>query len=183
MCSHFAARTKLSTLQLLLPAPYSLQCLLSQPRPFKPLLRAHTLAAPLSFRSSATLPFTPFLNLFLGLFIEQEALLMTLRHTMLPSPAEQRQLLIMSLERMPSADHEMFLGTMIYPLVQVRILSIPSPIVLSIRLSILYTLRLIPWKAHVQAVDPARAGKVTGMLLEQDVYEIIDLIVFPDTVR
>ena len=132
MCSHFAARTKLSTLQLLLPAPYSLQCLLSQPRPFKPLLRAHTLAAPLSFRSSATLPFTPFLNLFLGLFIEQEALLMTLRHTMLPSPAEQRQLLIMSLERMPSADHEMFLGTMIYPLVQVRILSIPSPIVLSI---------------------------------------------------
>ena len=34
-----------------------------------------------------------------------------------------------------------------------------------------------------QAVDPARAGKLTGMLLELDVHEIIPLLVFPDMVR
>ena len=30
---------------------------------------------------------------------------------------------------------------------------------------------------------PARAGKLTGMLLELDVHEIIPLLVFPDMVR
>ena len=34
-----------------------------------------------------------------------------------------------------------------------------------------------------QAVDPARAGKITGMLLELDVHQIVALIVFPDMVR
>ena len=42
-----------------------------------------------------------------------------------------------------------------------------------------------------QAVDPARAGKITGMLLELDehqivpldVHKIVALIVFPDMVR
>ena len=37
--------------------------------------------------------------------------------------------------------------------------------------------------ARVQAVDSARAGKLTGMLLELDVHEIIPLLVFPDMVR
>ena len=37
--------------------------------------------------------------------------------------------------------------------------------------------------ARVQAADPARAGKLTGMLLELDVHEIIPLLVFPDMVR
>ena len=34
-----------------------------------------------------------------------------------------------------------------------------------------------------QAVDPARAGKITGMLLELDVHQIVARIVFPDMVR
>ena len=34
-----------------------------------------------------------------------------------------------------------------------------------------------------QAVDPARAGKITGMLLELNVHQIVALIVLPDMVR
>ena len=34
-----------------------------------------------------------------------------------------------------------------------------------------------------QGVDPARAGKITGMLLELDVHQIVARIVFPDMVR
>ena len=36
---------------------------------------------------------------------------------------------------------------------------------------------------RVQAVNSARAEKLTGMLLELDVHEIIPLLVFPDMVR
>ena len=34
-----------------------------------------------------------------------------------------------------------------------------------------------------QTVDPSRAGKITGMLLELDVHQIVARIVFPDMVR
>ena len=43
---------------------------------------------------------------------------------MLPSPAEQQQLLLKTLESMPSAEHERFLGEKLHLLVQVHILSI-----------------------------------------------------------
>ena len=43
--------------------------------------------------------------------------------------------------------------------------------------------RMPPLARVWQAVDPARAGKITGMLLELDVHQIVALIVFPDMVR
>ena len=43
---------------------------------------------------------------------------------MLPSPAEQQQLLLKTLESMPSAEHERYLGEKLHLLVQVHILSI-----------------------------------------------------------
>ena len=96
----------------------------------------------------------------------------------------------MSLESMPSAEHERFLGEMLHPFVQ-AILSIHLRTIClsSTRNASVYpfiglcTVSHIPWKARVQAVDPARAGKLTGMLLELDVHEIIPLLVFPDMVR
>ena len=65
---------------------------------------------------------------------------------MLPPPAvEQQQLLLKLLESMPSAEHELFLGEKLHPLVQVHILSISSiylPIYLSIYLSVSLSLKL-----------------------------------------
>ena len=43
---------------------------------------------------------------------------------MLSPPAEQQQLLLKTLESMPSAEHERFLGETLHPLVQVHILTI-----------------------------------------------------------
>ena len=97
-------------------------------------------------------------------------------------PAEQKQLLLKSLESMPSTDHERFLGDKLYPLVQVhitRLFTAPKP-------RDNQTGMPRAW----QAVDPARAGKITGMLLELDVqivpldvHKIVALILSPDMVR
>ena len=96
----------------------------------------------------------------------------------------------MSLESMPSAEHERFLGEMLHHLVQV-ILSIHlrtsfyHPLVMhpSIHSSVYALCDSSMESERVQVVDPARAGKLTGMLLELDVHEIIPLLVFPDMVR
>eukprot|EP00964_Phaeocystis_antarctica_P105590 scaffold70584_cov57-Phaeocystis_antarctica.AAC.1 len=72
---------------------------------------------------------------------------------MLPPPAEQQEQLLQWLDGMAPADHEMFLGNWLYLLL-------------------------------VQAVYPAaRVGKVTGMLLEQDIDQIVPLFFFPEMVR
>ena len=122
---------------------------------------------------------------------------------MLPSPAEQQQLLLKTLESMPSAEHERFLGEKLHLLVQVHILSIFLSFYLSVFLPFClsnflpFYLSMLLYAAthHLktkqgapparvwQAVDPARAGKITGMLLELDVHQIVALIVFPDMVR
>ena len=112
---------------------------------------------------------------------------------MLPPPAEQQQLLLKTLESMPSAEHERFLGEKLHLLVQVHILSIFLSFYLSGFLSAylapnavthhLKTKQGAPPARVWQAVDPARAGKITGMLLELNVHQIVALIVLPDMVR
>jgi hypothetical protein len=105
-------------------------------------------------------------------------------HDMVPPPDEHQLLLLKLLESMPSSEHEQFLGNKLYSLVQVHTTriywpfgnqtGIPAP--------------ALAW----QAVDPARAGKIAGMLLELDVHlrvvplnihQVVALIVFPDMVR
>ena len=99
---------------------------------------------------------------------------------MLPPPAEQQELLLQWLAGMPPVEHERFLGNWLYLLVQVHIclLSLrPAPLVHQLctgnhGFSVL------------QAVDPAaRVGKLTGMLLEQDVDQIVPLLFFSEMVR
>ena len=95
-------------------------------------------------------------------------------------PAEQTQLFLKLLESMPSTEHERFLGDTLYPFVQVS-----RAYLLSLIHAPLGDQTGMPraW----QAVDPARAGKITGMLLELDVplnvHKIVGLIVSPDMVR
>eukprot|EP00964_Phaeocystis_antarctica_P064975 scaffold39131_cov40-Phaeocystis_antarctica.AAC.1 len=101
---------------------------------------------------------------------------------MLPPPAKQQEQLLQWLDGMPPADHEMFLGNWLYLLIQVHHAYLLSP----------YTRHPGPPALHrdahracmLQAVDPAvRVGKVTGMLLDQDVGEIVPLFFFPKMVR
>ena len=102
---------------------------------------------------------------------------------MVSPPAEQKQLLLKSLESMPSTEHERYLGDKLYPLVQVHITPVYCP---SYTRLVHQTGMPRAW----QAVDPARAGRITGMLLEMDVqivplnvHKIVALIVSPDMVR
>ena len=101
---------------------------------------------------------------------------------MLLPPAEQQEQLYRWLDGMAPADHEMFVGNWLYLLVQVH-----------------HTYSLSPYIRHpgppalhrdacpprlLQAVYPAaRVGKLTGMLLEQDVDQIVPLFCFPKMVR
>ena len=57
---------------------------------------------------------------------------LTQAHDMLSPPAEQQQLLLKSLESMPLAEHERFLGERLHLLVEVHILSIFLSFYLSI---------------------------------------------------
>ena len=104
----------------------------------------------------------------------------TQAHGMVSPPAEQKQLLLKSLESMPSTEHERYLGDKLYPLVQVHITPVYCP---SYTRLVHQTGMPRAW----QAVDPVRAGKITGMLLEMDVplnvHKIVALIVSPDMVR
>ena len=100
---------------------------------------------------------------------------------MVSPPAEQKQLLLKSLESVPSTEHERFLGETLYPLVQVHITRL---------LTAPHTRDQTGMPRGWQAVDPARAGKITGMLLELDVqivpldvHKIVALILSPDMVR
>ena len=102
---------------------------------------------------------------------------------MVSPPAEQTQLFLKLLESMPSTEHERFLGDTLYPFVQVS-----RAYLLSLIHAPLGDQTGMPraW----QAVDPARAGKITGMLLELDVqivpldvHKIVALILSPDMVR
>ena len=95
---------------------------------------------------------------------------------MLPSPAKQQELLLQWLDGMPPVEHERFLGNWLYLLIQVHITPVRAP--------------GGPPALHrstasdLQAVDPAaRVGKLTGMLLEQDVDQIVPLFFFPEMVR
>ena len=96
---------------------------------------------------------------------------------MLPSPAEKQELLLQWLSGMPPVEQERYLGNRLYLLVQVH--HIRS---LSLTWS---TSSAEGFTASVlQAVDPAaRFGKLTGMLLEQDVDQIVPLLFFPEMVR
>ena len=96
---------------------------------------------------------------------------------MLPSPAEEQELLLQWLNGMPPVEQERYLGNRLYLLVQVH--HIRS---LSLTWS---TSSAEGFTASVlQAVDPAaRVGKLTGMLLEQDVDQIVPLLFFPEMVR
>ena len=96
---------------------------------------------------------------------------------MLPSPAEKQELLLQWLNGMPPVEQERYLGNRLYLLVQVH--HIRS---LSLTWS---TSSAEGFTASVlQAVDPAaRVGKLTGMLLEQDVDQIVPLFFFPEMVR
>jgi len=96
---------------------------------------------------------------------------------MLPSPAEKQELLLQWLNGMPPVEQERYLGNRLYLLVQVH--HIRS---LSLTWS---TSSAEGFTASVlQAVDPAaRVGKLTGMLLEQDVDQIVPLLFFPEMVR
>ena len=95
---------------------------------------------------------------------------------MLPSPAKQQELLLQWLDGMPPVEHERFLGNWLYLLIQVHITPVraPGP----------PALHRDPPLLVLQAVDPAaRVGKLTGMLLEQDVDQIVPLFFFPEMVR
>ena len=101
---------------------------------------------------------------------------------MLPPPAKQQEQLLQWLDGMAPADYEMFLGNWLYLLIQVHHAYLLSP----------YTRHPGPPALHrdahractLQAVYPAaRVGKVTGMLLEQDIDQIVPLFFFPEMVR
>ena len=94
---------------------------------------------------------------------------------MLPSPAKQQELLLEWLDGMPPVEHERFLGNWLYLLIQVHITPVRAPGPPALHRST---------ASDLQAVDPAaRVGKLTGMLLEQDVDQIVPLFFFPEMVR
>ena len=103
---------------------------------------------------------------------------------MLPPPAKQQEQLLQWLDGMPPADHEMFLGNWLYLLlIQVHHAYLLLPV---------STPHPGPPALHrdahractLQAVYPAaRVGKITGMLLEQDIDQIVPLFFFPEMVR
>ena len=106
---------------------------------------------------------------------------------MLPPPAKQQEQLLQFLDGMAPADHEMFLGNWLYLLlVQVHHAYLRLPV--HTPLWSASSAQRCPPNAHractLQAVYPAaRVGKVTGMLLDQDVGEIVPLFFFPKMVR
>ena len=102
---------------------------------------------------------------------------------MLPPLAEQQEQLLQFLDGMAPADHEMFLENWLYLLlVQVHHAYLVS-----------HYIRHPVWSASSaqgcpprlwQAMYPeARVGKLTGMLLEQDVDQIVPLLFLPEMVR
>ena len=86
------------------------------------------------------------------------------------------------LDGMPPVEHASFLGHWLYLLVQVHDAYLVSH----------YTRHAVWFASSAQGCPPrlwqamypeARVGKLTGMLLEQDVDQIVPLICFPEMVR
>ena len=101
---------------------------------------------------------------------------------MLPTPSEQQEQLLQMLDGMPQVEHESFLGHWLYLLVQVHHAYLGSH----------YTRHAVWFASSAQGCPPrlwqamypeARVGKLTGMLLEQDVDQIVPLFCFPKMVR
>ena len=101
---------------------------------------------------------------------------------MLPAPSEQQEQLLQMLDGMPPVEHESFLGHWLYLLVQVHHAYLVSH----------YTRHPVWSASSAQGCPPrlwqgvypeARVGKLTGMLLEQDVDQIVPLFCFPKMVR